>query len=652
MKSKELLWDIANKRVITLEEYISKIKKENITVVRAEDKAKYAICAYQAMLGALKAAQAHLREGTILQKIKNTVEVQDTIKEERNSIIEGINEVKKTCLEAMLAINKDDSPSIYERQTDTIEKYISDLTTQKLKIEADIDSLEQAKSTKFFMPVENLLISAPNITQLNIETPPKETFRYSWHGGPLPTETIIEKADALLKKAFYSPFGKVLGKRERESSASPKLKEEEIKSQKKKINSAPPEEKVNIIVNEVKEESVPKPETKITKVPIVEMFTKIEVLPKVVQEIPIKEKSLSSHKAENTASPQGMVKVVNKQEVKPFEMPIIEEFSVPKTEIITPVEAPIVTEVTPVKVKMPEAPVSTPVEVTNVVEKIAPTKNIYQDQCCYFLKPSTEDLYVYDIASKVFKKLKKVGQTKKIPLNFAMCVHQGKIFISGGDKEGASFQVTSAFNIVVADSSFSLTEIANMNLAKRQHTMISADQYIFTVGGFDSSVAKHLKACERYDGKNWEMMPEITRERRGITGVYHAPYIYAINGNCDTSILLFERMDIKACLKWEEVKVTCGNFTQRFLTAGISINNYSILLFGGYDKEVKKDAYVLDTDSMTLIKLNDLSKGDYFYQRTPAINSTAVYCAGNDKPIEIHMYDITTNKWTMSKVEG
>jgi hypothetical protein len=236
-------------------------------------------------------------------------------------------------------------------------------------------------------------------------------------------------------------------------------------------------------------------------------------------------------------------------------------------------------------------------------------------------------------------------------LNFAMCVHHGQVYISGGDKEGSSCQIANSFIISISGSSFNLDEIASMQKAKRQHTMISATRYIFSIGGFDSNLGKHLKTCERFDGNNWEYMPEINKERRGITGVYHSQHIYAINGNCDASILLFERMDINTCIIWEELKVISGAFTHRFLTAGISINDTSIVLFGGYDKEVKSDAYILDTDHMEIIRINDLAKGDYFYQRTPALTMNSVYIAGNDKPIEIHTFDLGTTKWTMSKVE-
>ena len=655
MKSTEQFWDIVNKQIITLDDYIAKIKKEHVTVVRVEDKAKYALCAYQSLVNKLQAAKSHLHEEVLVQKIKNTVEVQDAIREERTSIVEGINDVKRSCEEALHSINKDDTASLYERQTETIEKYISDLTTQKLKIEADIESLEQAKSTKVYGPVENLLINGPNIIQLNIGTPPKEAFRYSWQGDALSKDTIVQEADKLLKKSFYSPFSKVLGKRKRESSTSPQLQQEESNSQKKKTN-IDADIKPNPVVNEICE-SMPIKDIKAnTEQMRIEEPPKIEDLPKPNQGNTIQEKCNRAHKSA-TKTPMQEIAESNAAMPKPnqFEMPTIAigEFSVPQPQSLAPTETIVTNEITPIKSKMPDPPVTTPIEASNKETETPNIKNnIVFDQFCYFLKPSSEELYVYNISIKSFKKLKKSTLSKKIQLNFAMCVHHGEIFISGGDKDGVSSQVTSAYSIATVDTSFSLVEIASMLQPKRQHTMISADNFIFTIGGFDSSTSKHLKVCERYDGKQWEMMPEITKERRGITGVYQSPYIYAINGNCESSILLFERLDSKTCIKWEEVKVNCNTFSQRFLTAGISINDKCILLFGGYDKEVKKDVFALDTDSMSMIKVSSLCKGDYFYQRTPAINSTFVYCAGNDKPIEIHMYDIINNKWTMSKVEG
>jgi N-acetylneuraminic acid mutarotase len=186
--------------------------------------------------------------------------------------------------------------------------------------------------------------------------------------------------------------------------------------------------------------------------------------------------------------------------------------------------------------------------------------------------------------------------------------------------------------------------------------MVSSGKYLFSLGGFGFVPAAHLKVVERLDETgDWVRIPDLSKERRGITAVCQGPYLFAIGGLCSNEIvMIFERMEYDSSHpSWATLQIATSSYTPRCHNAGISINCNEILIFGGYEsnKERKKDAYLFNTTEMKLTKMPDLPKCDYFYQRFPVLVDETVYIVGNMGPLEVHSYNTQSLSWQKYKME-
>ena len=535
-------------------------------------------------------------EQILTQTNKFVLQIQESVEDERRSIIEGMNEVRKKCYETIQTLNTEQCPAIKDTTELNQGKHISELTLQKSQIETDIALLEKAKEEKAFKPVESLLKDVdiiPLTLSSSIDDAGKNQWMYSWNGELCSPEGIVTKAENGLKTAFYAPLSKILGKRNNRGAyySTP------IKSGLENENKIKKIEKELIKSNKIKKETL-KPillkdstEAKKEKIEVIEAPKIMQTTNFITVELP----SLKGNKMN-------------------FELPLLDS------------------ELAPV--------VAIPISEIETGE-------------CYCVKPATAELFIYDARLLTSKKYKTKPNSIKLPLNFAMCVHQQKLHISGGDKENGFTQINNVYNVNITDSFFNLNEMKGMLFVKRQHTMLSAEnKFLFIIGGFDASSKEHLKVCERYDDRSgWARMPDISTERRGVTGVYLSNFVYVFGGSCDSTLNIFERLDISSCTSWELLNVNFGPFNQRFLAAGIAISKKEMLLFGGYEKDAKNDACIVNVETMSVRKVADMMQGDYFYQRACTVFTKFVFIAGQEKPIVIHSFDINAEKWALHILE-
>jgi len=598
MSSKQLpLWDANKECLIESNDYTVNLMLTPI-IIPVEGKALYALHAYKTLLAKLQEAKHQNIQNMQAYRNKFTYDLQTAIEVERSSIIEGMREVQKICHETLVNLNTQKCPAIKDNIETTNEQHISKLVSQKHKVEADIVLLENAMREKIYKPVEYLLKDADATLyqpMCHLIGPKGNEFKYSWNGEICTSLNIMAKTEKKLKNAFYSPFLKMLGKRtSRSAYSSPK----------------------NSVITDERE--IKKIEREITKSGKKMEDTNATFTLKAKDSL----KSEIESKNNRARSPRQKDIIVPQQQ---------------KSEVL---------------LINPEL-IASNTEIPAVMTDSFAVEILMKESDCYAIKPTNAELCIIDSNLLTSKKYMLKPNSPIMPLNFATCIHLQKLHISGGDKENGFIHANNLYNITITPSYFMLNEMKGMLYPKRQHTMVSVEnRFIFSIGGYDALNKEHIKICERYDETlKWVRMPDLSKERRGITGVYLSNHLYAFAGNCESTVNVFERMNISSCCSWELLKVNLGSFGQRFLAAGVAISNTEMLLFGGYDKDARNDVCILNVENKSVKKAADMMRGDFFYQRVCTKFSNYVVIAGQDKPIHVHRYCINSGEWTMHKLE-
>ena len=150
-----------------------------------------------------------------------------------------------------------------------------------------------------------------------------------------------------------------------------------------------------------------------------------------------------------------------------------------------------------------------------------------------------------------------------------------------------------------------LSKMPSMIYSHWNHSMIAEDNYIFVVGGYNSS------KCEYFNLKNmkWEAMPDLnSEERQRPMLVIYKDYLYAFMGHTQFRILdSIERINIAklGSSKWEKVSISnTNNINLKFYGAGIFVKNNEIYFIGGKmgldddEKDYKNDIFSFNFDRM------------------------------------------------------
>jgi hypothetical protein len=266
------------------------------------------------------------------------------------------------------------------------------------------------------------------------------------------------------------------------------------------------------------------------------------------------------------------------------------------------------------------------------------------------LKPSNETICAYDIPKNSFIILNKDVKSPKVPFHFGFCIHNNHLYISGGDQENQATQLKSTFQIIpdFEFTTFSLVPLKDMIFSKRQHTLVAAGKYIFSLGGNNVYDSTFIKQCERYDpfADEWVEMPSLNKERKGINGLCHNNWVYAIGGITNKCINIIERLNIDHPASWEILSIKSPEYTSRCFSAGISLNKNDFLILGGFDGgQSLMDSFILSTDKLTVNKIAPLITQDHFFQASAVKYKDLIYIAGTVKPRRIHIFDAISLIW-------
>jgi hypothetical protein len=199
-------------------------------------------------------------------------------------------------------------------------------------------------------------------------------------------------------------------------------------------------------------------------------------------------------------------------------------------------------------------------------------------------------------------------QLRKFILGGAYCNHGRYLFITGGEESQKDIgKIFLRITINKNDNKSKMVKMPMMNYSHWNHSMISNDNYIFVIGGYNSN------KCEFFNIKNlkWEKMFDLNcKERQRSMLVIHKNYLYAFMGYTQSDILdIVERVYIGdnnlTINKWENIIISNEyNLNLKFYGSGIYTRGNDMYFIGGKfgksdnDNEYKKEIYSFCFDGM------------------------------------------------------
>ena len=200
-------------------------------------------------------------------------------------------------------------------------------------------------------------------------------------------------------------------------------------------------------------------------------------------------------------------------------------------------------------------------------------------------------------------------QLNEFPQGGAFCNSGKYLYITGGQEKqkgiGKMFLRVSILKSEFSEFIARLVKMPSMINSHWNHSMISNDDYIFVVGGYNSN------KCEYFNLKTmkWEVMPDLnSEERQRPILIINEGYLYAFMGYTQYNILdSVERININklGTSKWEKLAFTNpDNINLKFYGAGLYKYNGKLYFIGGKigqgtdDSDYKSEIYCFDFDNM------------------------------------------------------
>lgn len=142
-----------------------------------------------------------------------------------------------------------------------------------------------------------------------------------------------------------------------------------------------------------------------------------------------------------------------------------------------------------------------------------------------FLKSRTSEVYLANLDTKEFKLLD--GVNFNFPLYSSKCeLPDGSIFVTGGDNIGDTINTCFTYS-----QNKVITYKRNMNVARKLHSSVYMDGFVYVFGGFDGVDIKNY--CEKYDVKNdlWVNISPMAMNRAYTSLLrYGNEFIFVIGG--------------------------------------------------------------------------------------------------------------------------
>jgi hypothetical protein len=229
--------------------------------------------------------------------------------------------------------------------------------------------------------------------------------------------------------------------------------------------------------------------------------------------------------------------------------------------------------------------------------------------------PGTNEVLVYnnDNESIARKTIEFPPLTANFILNnSAWTNHNNKLYISGGNVSGHPSSLFLCYDFALHQ----ITRLADMDVPRHSHSIISYDDCIYVVGGNENNT------CERFDFKTgkWNKINNLFSEERKnpVLHVYNG-FLYCFFGMKGNIYLdTVERLSLKtAKAKWEIVAYhNFDNIDLGMIGCGIiQQNDNEILLFGGKKGDEIRDTLIkFNFRNMSFISLSNIDDKVYFHE--------------------------------------
>ena len=265
-----------------------------------------------------------------------------------------------------------------------------------------------------------------------------------------------------------------------------------------------------------------------------------------------------------------------------------------------------------------------------IIKKVTKTQTVEYSNQLGQIEINPDFLFMYPIfnsnkllgaledesTGKVEIEFKRAFGDKNIQLNEfteggAFCNYEKNLYFTGGKEKqkgiGKIFLKVSFQN----DSIIKLSKMPNMTYSHWNHSMISNENYIFVIGGYNSN------KCECFNLKTlqWESMPNLNSdERQRPMLVIYKDYLYAFMGYTQFNILdSIERINISKLgkSKWEKVSISNPDkLNLKFYGAGIYKQGGDLYFIGGKvgrgyaEFDYKNEIYIFNFDKMVFSSAN------------------------------------------------
>ena len=213
-------------------------------------------------------------------------------------------------------------------------------------------------------------------------------------------------------------------------------------------------------------------------------------------------------------------------------------------------------------------------------------------------------------------------QLRAFPQGAAFCNFEKYLYVTGGQEKlkGVSKLFLRVTINIEKESKARMVKMPSMLFSHWNHSMISNENYIFVIGGFNSN------KCEAFNLRTlkWEAMPDLNSpERQSPILTIHGDYLYAFMGHTQYNILdTVERINIKnlGSNKWENVIVSNpNNVNIRFYGAGVYYVNDVLYFIGGKnglgndDSDYKSEIYCYHFDKNEILNTDICYKGNLVF---------------------------------------
>ena len=197
-------------------------------------------------------------------------------------------------------------------------------------------------------------------------------------------------------------------------------------------------------------------------------------------------------------------------------------------------------------------------------------------------------------------------QLKEFTQGGAYCNSGKYLFISGGqEKQKGIGQIFLRITINESDKKVKMVKMPMMNFSHWNHSMISTDNFIFSLGGY------YTNKCELFNLKTlkWEKIADFNcdERQRAILAIYNN-YLYAFMGYNRFEILdTVERININNIFmnKWENIKISNKyDLNLKFYGSGVCYHGDKLYFIGGKighedeEKDYKNEIYCFNFENM------------------------------------------------------